>query len=39
MRIILVGFMGAGKTVVGKTIAKKLNINFIDIDLEIWRIS
>ncbi len=35
MRIILVGFMGAGKTVVGKTIAKKLNINFIDIDLEI----
>lgn len=35
MRIILIGFMGVGKTVVGKSLAKNLNIKFIDIDNEI----
>lgn len=33
--IILIGFMGVGKTTVGKEIAKKLNRAFIDIDNEI----
>ena len=30
--IILVGYMGAGKTSVGKEIAKQKNMNFIDLD-------
>ncbi|MFN5418433.1 MAG: shikimate kinase [Flavobacteriia bacterium] len=35
--IILVGFMGCGKSTLGKKIAKKLNIPFIDSDHEIER--
>lgn len=34
-RIILVGFMGSGKSTLGKKVAKKLNIPFIDSDTEI----
>lgn len=30
--IVLVGFMGTGKTEVGKNLAKKLNMDFIDTD-------
>ena len=30
MRVILIGFMGVGKTSVGKKLAKKLNFDFID---------
>ena len=30
--IVLIGFMGSGKTVVGKTISEKLNLKFVDID-------
>ncbi len=30
--IILIGFMGSGKTTVGKILAKNLNFNFIDTD-------
>ncbi|MEA2064808.1 MAG: shikimate dehydrogenase [Patescibacteria group bacterium] len=33
--ITLVGFMGSGKTTVGKVLAEKLNRNFIDLDAEI----
>jgi shikimate kinase len=33
--VILIGFMGVGKTTIGKLIAKKLNRAFIDIDEEI----
>lgn len=32
MNIYLVGFMGTGKTVVGKHLAKKLKLKFIDLD-------
>lgn len=32
MRIFLIGFMGSGKTTLGKQIAKKLNYQFIDQD-------
>ncbi len=35
MNIILIGYMGSGKTTVGKILANTLNYNFIDIDLEI----
>ena len=33
--IVLIGMMGSGKTSVGKELAKKLNVDFIDIDQEI----
>lgn len=35
MNIILVGFMGSGKTTVGKIIAGSLGMNFIDMDDKI----
>ncbi len=35
MRVILIGFMGVGKTSVGKKLARQLNFNFIDTDYEI----
>lgn len=35
--IILVGMMGAGKTTVGKKLAKKLDLQFVDLDHEIER--
>ncbi len=34
-RVILVGFMGCGKSTLGKKIANKLGVPFIDSDLEI----
>ena len=33
--IVLIGFMGTGKTSVGRLISSKMNMNFIDIDEEI----
>lgn len=33
--LVLIGFMGAGKTTIGQLVAQKLNRDFIDIDLEI----
>ena len=33
--IVFIGFMGVGKTTIGKLVAKKLNRQFIDIDEEI----
>lgn len=35
--IVLVGLMGAGKTTVGRRLAQKLNLNFVDADAEIER--
>lgn len=32
IRIILIGYMGAGKTTVGKALAKALNVPFYDLD-------
>ena len=32
MKIFLIGFMGAGKTTVGKKLAKKMNYTFTDTD-------
>ncbi len=34
-KISLIGFMGSGKTSVGKVLAEKLNYDFIDLDYEI----
>lgn len=34
-RVILIGFMGAGKTTLGKKVAKKMNLPFIDSDRHI----
>jgi len=36
-RIFLVGYMGAGKTTVGKALAKRMNLLFIDLDGYIER--
>ncbi|TDJ05884.1 MAG: shikimate kinase [Deltaproteobacteria bacterium] len=33
--IYLIGFMGAGKTTIGKFLSQKLNYNFVDLDLHI----
>lgn len=38
MKLILVGFMGVGKTTIGKILAKKLNMEFIDLDEELEKI-
>lgn len=32
MRIFLIGFMGCGKTIIGKNMAKYSHLNFIDLD-------
>ena len=32
MRIILIGYMGAGKTTVGKALSKELSVTFYDLD-------
>lgn len=36
-RIFLVGFMGSGKTTVGRLLAEKLGFEFVDLDDEICR--
>ena len=33
--IVLVGLMGAGKTSVGRKLAKLINMHFVDLDEEI----
>ena len=35
IRIILIGYMGAGKTTIGKALAKELNVPFYDLDCYI----
>lgn len=35
MKVILIGYMGSGKTSVGKVLAKALNLPFLDLDVEI----
>jgi shikimate kinase len=37
--LVLIGFMGSGKTSLGRKLAKKLHMNFIDTDLEIEKIT
>ncbi len=38
-RIYLVGFMGSGKTAVGRRLAERLGVPFVDLDAEIERTS
>lgn len=35
LQIYLIGYMGAGKTTIGRQLASKLSLNFIDLDLFI----
>ena len=35
MRIFLIGFMGSGKTTLGKQLSEKLGLPFIDLDERI----
>jgi shikimate kinase len=37
MRIYLTGFMGCGKTSVGRRLAKRLDVEFVDLDEEVER--
>lgn len=38
-RIVLVGFMGAGKTTVGRLLARRLGYDFVDLDEEVERLA
>jgi thiamine-phosphate diphosphorylase len=38
-RIYLVGFMGSGKTAIGRRVAERLGVPFVDLDAEIERTS
>ena len=35
MKIILLGYMGSGKSTIGKALANELNLSFVDLDHEI----
>lgn len=35
IKIILIGYMGSGKSSIGKALAEKLNLPFMDLDMEI----
>ncbi len=39
MRIYLIGFMGSGKTTVGRVLARRLGFDFLDIDNEVERLA
>ena len=35
MRVFLIGYMGSGKTTIGKRVAERLRMNFVDMDTHI----
>lgn len=39
LNLVLIGYMGTGKTTVGRKLAKKLGLKFIDTDHEIERVT
>lgn len=38
MRVVIIGFMGSGKSVVGRKLAKELKIEYVDMDTKIEEI-
>ncbi len=38
MKIVLIGYMGSGKSTIGKALSEKLNLPFMDLDLEIEKL-
>lgn len=38
MRIVIIGFMGSGKSVVGRKLAKELKMEYVDMDTKIEEI-
>jgi len=39
MRIYLIGFMGSGKTTVGRVLARRLGFDFLDMDKEVEKLA
>ena len=39
MTVFLIGFMGSGKTTLGKKLAAKLDLQFVDLDVEVLRLT
>ncbi len=39
MRIYLIGFMGSGKTTVGRVLSRRLGFDFVDIDKEVEKLA
>ena len=39
MKVVLLGYMGCGKSVIGDFLAKKLQVSFYDLDEEIENVT
>ena len=39
MNVTLIGMAGAGKSYIGRKLAEKLNLEFLDIDKDVWEVT